>query len=40
MHNYLFKKVKEQYQLNKSTSWTTDKYLTSHLEGYVFAIRQ
>ena len=38
MHGYLFKKVKEQDQINKSTSWTTDKYIISHFEGYAFAI--
>ena len=26
MHGYLFKKVKEEDQIRKSTSWTTDKY--------------
>ena len=40
MHGYLFKKVKEQDQINKSTSWTTDKYITSHFEGYAFAIHE
>ena len=40
MHGYLFKKVKEQHQINKSTSWTTDKYVTSHFEGYAFAIHE
>lgn len=27
MHGYLFKKVKEEDQIRKSTSWTTDKYI-------------
>ena len=27
MHGYLFKKVKEEDQIHKSTSWTTDKYI-------------
>ena len=40
MHGYLFKKVKEQDQLDKPTSWTTDKYITSHFEGYVFTIHE
>ena len=40
MHGYLFKKVKEQDQIDKSTSWTTDKYITSHFEGYAFAIHE
>ena len=40
MHGYLFKKVKEQNQIDKSTSWTTDKYITSHFEGYAFAIHE
>ena len=40
MHGYLFKKVKEQDQIDKSTSWTTDKYITSHFEGYTFAIHE
>ena len=40
MHGYLFKKVKEQDQLDKPTSWTTDKYITSHFEGYVFAFHE
>ena len=40
MHGYLFKKVKEQDQIYKSTSWTTDKYITSHFEGYAFAIHE
>ena len=39
MHAYLFKKVKEQDQLGKSTSWT-DKYITSHFEGYAFTIHE
>ena len=33
-------KVKEQDQIDKSTSWTTDKYITSHFEGYAFAIHE
>ena len=40
MHGYLFKKVKEQDQLDKSSSWTTGKYITSHFEGYAFAIHE
>ena len=40
MYAYLFKKVKEQDQLGKSTSWTTDKYITSHFEGYAFTIHE
>ena len=40
MHGYLFKKVKEQDQIDKSTSWTTDKYITSHFEGHAFAIHE
>ena len=40
MHGYLFKKVKEQDQIDKSTSWTTYKYITSHFEGYAFAIHE
>ena len=27
MHGYLFKKVKEEDQIHKSTSWTTGKYI-------------
>ena len=37
MHGCLFKKVKEQDQINNFTSWTTDKYITSHFQGYAFA---
>ena len=40
IHGYLFKKVKEHDQFDKSTSWTTDKYITSHFEGYAFAIHE
>ena len=34
------KKAQEQDQIDKSTSWTTDKYVTSHFEGYAFAIHE
>ena len=40
MHGYLFKKVQKQDQIDKSTSWTTDKYITSHFEAYVFSIHE
>ena len=40
MHSYQLKKVKEQYQIDKSTSWTTNKYTTSHFERYAFAIHE
>ena len=40
MHGYLFKKVQEQDQIDKSTSWTTDKYITSHFGEYAFAIHE
>ena len=40
MHGYLFKKVKEQDQIDKSTSRTTDQYITSHFEGHAFDIHE
>ena len=40
MQGYPFKKVQEQDQIDKSTSWTTDKYITSHFEGFAFAIHE
>ena len=32
--------MKEQDQIDKSTSLTTDKYITSHFEWYIFAIHE
>ena len=40
MHGYMFKKIKEQDQIDKSTSWITDMYITSHFEGYACAIHE
>ena len=40
MLGYLFKKVKEQDQIDKSASCSTDKYTTSHFEGYAFGIHK
>ena len=40
MLGYLFKKVKEQDQIYKSASCSTDKYTTSHFKGYAFGIHK
>ena len=35
------KKSRNKIKMNKSTRWTTDKYIiTSHFEGYAFAIHE
>ena len=40
MHSYIWKKISSQEGINiaKTTSWSANKYMTSHFEGYAHAL--
>ena len=40
MHSYIWKNVSSQEGINltKTTSWSANKYMTSHFEGYAHAL--
>ena len=42
MHAYIQNKIENEEQIDKNItkSWTADKYITSHFEGYAFAIHE
>ena len=42
MHGYIAKKIENQNEIDHelTKSWTSNKYITSHFEGYAFAIKE